>query len=117
MSANDVIRDALAGPPEEPYIRVAGSSSAKEVSVAIGNALLQGEQPLLRAIGAGAVNQAVKAVIIASAYAAQRGLTLVMRPGWEHISVAARRPGQGLEQDHPQEVSAMVLRVISTPNL
>jgi stage V sporulation protein S len=37
---------------------------------------------VLRAIGAGAVNQAVKALVVAQGYVAQRGLVLANRPGF-----------------------------------
>lgn len=100
--------------PEEVAIRVAGSSSAKDVAVAIGSALQTGSMPVLRAIGAGAVNQALKSIIIASAYQAQQGKTVFVRPGWEHVSLQPRRRGEPITAEE-SEMSVMLLRVIATP--
>ena len=63
-------------------LRVASRTSSGELASAISHAIYDKGRVRLRAIGAGAVNQAVKALAIAGGYVAQRGVTLVTRPGF-----------------------------------
>ena len=63
-------------------LRVAARTPTDELASAIAHAIYDGRKPVLRAIGAGAVNQAVKGIIVASSYAAQRGDVLACRPGF-----------------------------------
>lgn len=71
-------------PAETPVaeLRVAARTPTAELASAISHAVYDGKKVVLRAIGAGAVNQAVKALVVAQGYVAQRGLTLVNRPGF-----------------------------------
>lgn len=71
-------------PVETPTaeLRVAARTPTAELASAISHAVYDGRKVVLRAIGAGAVNQAVKALVVAQGYVAQRGLTLVNRPGF-----------------------------------
>jgi stage V sporulation protein S len=62
-------------------LRVAAKTATAELASAISHAVYDGKKVVLRAIGAGAVNQAVKALAVASGYTAQRGLSLANRPG------------------------------------
>lgn len=66
---------------DEP-LRVASGTPPAELATAVSRALADGRHPVLRAIGAGAVNQAVKAIAIASSQVALRGLVLSCRPGF-----------------------------------
>ena len=66
----------------ETELRVAAKTPTVELASAISHAVYDGKRVTLRAIGAGAVNQTVKALIIAQGYVAQRGLTLANRPGF-----------------------------------
>jgi stage V sporulation protein S len=84
---------------ERPLL-VKGSTDVKGLGMAIHTSLLNGNPPVLRAIGAGAVNQALKGIIVARSYVAQRGLDLVVRPGFEDV--------KGHRGD---DVSCMTLRV------
>ena len=70
---------------EENYLRVSGGSSAQQVGSAIAHALYENPVVKLRAVGASAVNQAVKAIAIARGYVAPRGLDLVCKPGFTSI--------------------------------
>lgn len=77
---------------QEPVIKVAASTDSKDLASTIANALNDRDTVKLRAIGAGAINQAVKAMATARGYVAQRGQDLVFRPGWE-TTTDIDRPG------------------------
>lgn len=68
--------------PEVAELRVAARTPTPELASAISHALYDGKPVVLRAIGAGAVNQAVKAIVVAQSYVAQRGMVLANRPGF-----------------------------------
>ena len=70
---------------EEKFLRVSASSNAQSVGSAIAHALYEKPQVYLRAVGASAVNQAVKAIAIASGYVAPRGMNLTCRPGFTTV--------------------------------
>lgn len=69
----------------EDFLRVSAGSSPQSVASAIAHAIYETRQVKLRAVGAGAVNQAVKAIAIARGYTAPRGIDLVVKPGFETI--------------------------------
>jgi stage V sporulation protein S len=70
---------------EEKFLRVGAGSNAQSVGSAIAHALYESPQVKLRAVGASAVNQAVKAIAIARGYVAPRGLDLTCRPGFTTV--------------------------------
>jgi stage V sporulation protein S len=84
---------------EEPFLRVSASSNPQSVASAIAHAIYDNKQVKLRAVGAGAVNQAVKSIAIASGYVAPRGLVLSCRPGFTTI------------ESHDGEISAIVFAI------
>lgn len=61
-------------------IRVAANSPPQQLASAISHAVYDGKKVVMRAIGANAVNQAMKAAAIARGYVAPRGLDLTVRP-------------------------------------
>lgn len=69
----------------EDFLRVSASSNAQSLASAIAHAIYDNRQVKLRAVGAGAVNQAVKALAIARGYVAPRGLDLTCKPGFTTI--------------------------------
>lgn len=71
---------------QEPLVKVGASSSSKDVAAVIAHHLYEGRRVRVRAIGAGAVNQAVKACAIARGYVGQRSIDLVIRPGFETVA-------------------------------
>jgi stage V sporulation protein S len=71
--------------PEEKLLKVASSGNPQTIAAAIAHALYENKHVKLRAVGAGAVNQAVKAIAIASGYVAVRGMVLNSRPGFMTI--------------------------------
>lgn len=92
---------------EEDVIRVGNSTPPHDLAAAIAHACYDGRPPTLRAIGAGAVNQAIKACAVARQFVAPRAIDLTLRPGFDTILVPSKtNPG---EQD---EVSAILLKVV-----
>jgi len=69
----------------EDHLRVSSSSNPQSVASAVAHAVYESRQVKLRAVGAGAVNQAVKAIAIARGYVAPRGLDLTCKPGFTTI--------------------------------
>ena len=88
---------------DESVLRVSSGSNPQSVASALSHAIYDSRKVRLRAIGAGAVNQAVKACAIARGYVASRGIDLSFKPGFETISVG---------DDKKEEISAMVLIVL-----
>ncbi|HEV2354344.1 MAG TPA: stage V sporulation protein S [Puia sp.] len=86
---------------EETILRVKGSSPANALASAISYGIYDGKTVTLRAIGAAAVNQAMKAVAIAQGYVAPRGLVLYTRPGFTDVKMP------------DNTVTAMVFRIFS----
>jgi stage V sporulation protein S len=70
---------------EEPFLRVSAGSNPQSVASAIAHAIYDKREVKLRAVGAGAVNQAVKSIAIARGYVAPRGLDLTCKPGFTTI--------------------------------
>lgn len=88
--------------PDDHVIRVSGKTPPHELAGAIANCVYEGNYPMLRAIGASAVNQAIKGVIVANQYVAARGLSLAFRPGFANV------PGE-----QGGEISAVTIQTIS----
>ena len=63
------------------------SSNAQALASAISHAIYDSRAVTLRAIGAGAVNQAIKAIAIARGYVAPRGIDLTIRPGFATVTM------------------------------
>lgn len=86
-------------PAEEPFLRVSASSNPQSVASAIAHAIYDKHEVKLRAVGAGAVNQAVKAIAISRGYVAPRGMDLTCKPGFTTI------------QSRDGEISAIVFAI------
>lgn len=87
---------------EEPCLRVSAGSNPQSVASAIAHAVYESRQVKLRAVGAGAVNQAVKAIAIARGYVAPRGLDLTCKPGFTTI------------ESRDGEISAIMFAITAT---
>lgn len=72
-------------PENSIILKVAGGSDPKEVGSSVAHHIAEGKDVQLRAIGAGSVNQAVKACAIARGWAAPRGYDLLFRPGFADV--------------------------------
>lgn len=93
--------EQLAVSTEEPFLRVSAGSNPQSVASAIAHAIYDNKQVKLRAVGAGAVNQAAKAIAIARGYVAPRGLDLVCVPGFTTI------------ESRDGEISALVFSIFT----
>lgn len=72
-------------------LRVGSATPAVELGSALAHAIYDGKEPVMRAIGPSAVNQAVKAFAIAQGYAGPRGLTLTMKARFADAHVVEGR--------------------------
>ena len=68
-------------------LKVAGGSAASRVAGAVVKYMTEGNEVTLLAMGAGAVNQAVKAICIARGFAAPKGWNLKCIPGFKDEDV------------------------------
>jgi len=87
--------------PEDQVLKVSAGSNPQSVASAIAHSIYENHSCKLRAIGAGAVNQAVKAIAIARGYTAPRGLDLKCIPGFTTI------------ESHDGDISAIVFTIVS----
>lgn len=67
--------------------KVSSSSHPLSIGAAIAHSIYEGQRPKLRAIGAGAVNQSVKAIAVADDFVATRGLRLLNSPSFEVLTI------------------------------
>lgn len=102
MSDNIPEEELLIATSEEPFLRVSAGSNPQSVASAIAHAIYDKREVKLRAVGAGAVNQAVKALAIARGYVAPRGLDLTCKPGFTTI------------ESRDGEISAIVFAVTAS---
>lgn len=68
-------------------LKVSARSNPKAVAGALAAAYRQQGKVEIQAVGAGAVNQAVKAIAIARGFIAPNGVDLVMIPAFSEISI------------------------------
>lgn len=68
-------------------LKVSAQSSAKAVAGALAAVLRQENQAEIQAVGAAAVNQAVKAIAIGRGYVAPNGINLVCVPAFAEIQI------------------------------
>lgn len=70
---------------DDDFLKVSASSNPQKVAQAMAHAIYDRRRATVRVVGAGAINQAIKATCIARGYVAQRGLDLIVRPGFANI--------------------------------
>jgi stage V sporulation protein S len=87
---------------EDAILRVSASSAPQSVAAAISKCISDSHKYPVRAIGHGAVGQAVKALAIARGYVAPRGTDLAFVVGFDTI-----------ENAEGKEISAMVFRTFA----
>lgn len=68
-------------------IKVASNSSVKSVAGSIAKSIEAGNRVELSAIGAGAVNQAVKALAMSRGFLSSKGRDLYVAPGFATINI------------------------------
>jgi stage V sporulation protein S len=69
----------------EDVIKVSGSSNPQSVGSILARAVVAGQTPKMRAVGASASNQASKAAAIARGFVAPRGIDLAFIIGFDDI--------------------------------
>lgn len=84
---------------EEQILRVSAGSNPQAVASAIAHSIYETRACKIRAVGAGAINQAVKAIAIARGYTAPRGMDLTCIPGFTSI------------ESHDGQISAIIFDV------
>src|SRR5712671_6921820 len=70
-----------------PYIKVASASRPPAVAGAIAGMVRDGRQTEIQAIGAGAVNQAAKALAIARVYLQKEGIHITFAPYFAELAL------------------------------
>jgi stage V sporulation protein S len=70
---------------QKPDIKIRPDSSVQGIANLITSSIFEDHRITLRAIGAGALNQALKGTIQARQYLAGQGEDLVLRPGFKTI--------------------------------
>lgn len=68
-------------------LKVSAQSNAKAVAGALAAVLRQQNQAEMQAVGAAAVNQAIKAIAITRGYVAPNGINLVCVPAFTEIEI------------------------------
>lgn len=68
-------------------LKVASSSNPSSVAGALVKNMQEGKEVELLAVGAGAINQAVKAVAIARGYVSPQGVDITVKPGFEDVEI------------------------------
>lgn len=72
-------------------LKVASSSNPSSVAGALVKNMQEGKDVELLAVGAGAVNQAVKAVAIARGYVSPQGVDITVKPGFEDVEIEGKK--------------------------
>lgn len=72
-------------------LKVASSSNPSSVAGALVKNMQEGKDVELLAVGAGAVNQAVKAVAIARGYVSPQGVDITIKPGFEDVEIEGNK--------------------------
>lgn len=95
VPAGDKGFDTLGEGTQEAVFRVGTSSDVKQLASSISFALQDSRKVTLRGIGAGSVNQMVKACAVARGFVAARGVDLIVRPGFQMVAMRDRaNPGR-----------------------
>ena len=68
-------------------LKVSAKSSPKSVAGALASVLRGNDSVEIQAIGAGAVNQAIKAIAISRGFIAPNGIDLVVIPAFSEINI------------------------------
>jgi stage V sporulation protein S len=86
----------------EDVIKVSGSSNPSSVGSILARAIVAGQTPKMRAIGASAVNQASKACAIARGFVAPRGIDVSFIVAFDDV-----------EGDSGETISSMTWRPVA----
>lgn len=70
---------------ETPLIRVRPDSNVQTLASMLTSSIVEDKKITFRAIGAGAINQAMKGIILARQRLAGQGYDLILRPGFATV--------------------------------
>ena len=70
-----------------PIIKVSSNSNVNAAAGAIANVIRESGKAEVQVVGAGALNQGIKAVIIARGYVAPSGIDLICIPAFAEITI------------------------------
>ena len=70
-----------------PVIKVSANSSVNAVAGAIANVIREHGKAEVQVVGAGALNQGMKALIIARGYVAPSGIDLICIPAFSEVTI------------------------------
>ena len=73
--------------PQETLLKVGAKSDPNKVAGAIAGEIRKDQRPVMQTIGAGALNQAIKALAIARGYVAPQGIDLICWPAFHDLIV------------------------------
>jgi stage V sporulation protein S len=73
--------------PNMNVIKVSARSRTAAVAGAIAGVMREVSRAEVQAIGAGAVNQAIKAIVIAKGYLAEEGVDIICVPSFVEVSI------------------------------
>ena len=68
-------------------IKVSARSRTAAVAGAIAGVIREAKRAEVQAIGAGAVNQAIKAIVIAKGYLAEEGVHIICEPSFVEVAI------------------------------
>lgn len=68
-------------------LKVSSTSNPSKVAGALANVIRENEEVELTAVGAGALNQAIKSIIICRGFIAPSGVNLVVIPSFNDIEI------------------------------
>ena len=75
---------------KQTIIRVKSASDVKSLAGSITKALEEGNDVEVQSIGAGAVNQAVKAIAMSRGFIAPKGKDVIVRPGFGETTIGGK---------------------------
>jgi len=78
-------------------LKVSSATEAKALAGAIASCTREGSRVELTAIGAGSVNQAIKAIAIARQYVEEEAIDLCFRPEFTEVAVEGEGGGEGAQ--------------------
>ena len=84
---HEVVKQALKGEIKMEVLKVSAKSSPNSVAGALAGVLRERGGAEIQAIGAGALNQAVKSIAIARGFVAPSGIDLVCIPAFTDIQI------------------------------
>lgn len=90
-------------PEEDEYFKVKASADPLKLGSAIAHTVTSGKNVVLKAIGAGAISQAMKSILIAKSFVAASGIRLYTDP--------FSFQGEVEDDGKPEKIQGLAIRV------